>query len=88
MKLERRIKKLEELFVQTDIDPKLDAELKEWFKSPPEYYPFRQPECNNGVVLPEHLSQAFQCRIDHRIREKNLNYDLCGLAEIGESLHP
>ena len=88
MKFERRIEKLEECFLKTDIDPKLDAELMEWFKSHPEYYPFRQPEHNNGAVFPDRLNQAFLCRIAHMLSERNLDRNLCGLLEISESLYP
>jgi len=82
MNLEKRISKLEDNISKTHIDPNLDRELTEWFKSNPEYNPFAQSENNNGVVMPEHLNRAFMCRIDKLSCERNLESTFCNLSEI------
>ncbi len=86
MNLERKIRKLEEKISKMHIDPSLAAELTEWFKSLPGYLVFAQPESNNGVVMPEHLSQAFGCIIDRIFVERKLQPSLCNFLKILDRL--
>ena len=59
-----------------------DKELSEWFKSHPEYHPFTQSEGNNEIVMPDHLSQAFICRMKNLFVEKKLKNNLSNLLKI------
>lgn len=86
MNLENRIKKLEANINVMNFDPIVDAELTEWLKSHPEYKPLTQPENNNGIEMPEHLSQAFSCRMNKLFAERNLDPDLSNLHIIYEDL--
>lgn len=72
MNLEKRINNLEEDIAKRYIDPKVDAELTEWFKVTPEYIPFAQPESNDSVVMPDHLEKAFAHRMNNLFSERNL----------------
>lgn len=86
--MEQRVEKLENHFLKTYVDPKLDAELTEWFKSNPEYSPISQPEHNNGVVMPEHLSQAFSCRIENMFSKKKLEQSPRSLMNNWKEIYP
>lgn len=88
MKFDRRIEILEKILIQPDLDPVLDSELTNWFKAHPNYQPGAQPENNNGVVMPEHLSFAFQHRIAHVLGQKNHPVNLCGLVKFWEIIYP
>ena len=52
MSLEGRIRKLEGTIAKTHIDPKVDAELQEWFKAHPGYLLLTQPENPNEIGMP------------------------------------
>jgi len=86
MNLESRVKKLEANINTVDFDPIVDAELTKWFKSHPEYKPLTQPENDKSIVLPEHLSLAFQCRINKLFVERDLEPCLENLHKIYEDL--
>ena len=86
MSLKKRINKLEESISKTYVDAGLETELIEWFRSHPGYLVFAQPESNHGVIMPEHLSQAFECIINRTFAEKNLKPTSCNLLKILDSL--
>jgi len=86
MKLTQRIKNLEDNMTKTQVDPKMKAELIDWFKEHPGYLLFAQPENNNGVVMPEHLSWVSGCIIDGIFEEKKLPSTLSSLLEILDTL--
>lgn len=88
MNMQKRIEKLEGVLLNADLDPQLDIELTEWFKSHPDYQPCAQPENNHNIVIPEHLGRAFQCRVDYVLKKKNFKPNLCSLVEAWESIYP
>ncbi|HEY4832554.1 MAG TPA: hypothetical protein VIH61_08365 [Waddliaceae bacterium] len=88
MKFNRRIEILEKNSLKPDLDPLLDSELTNWFKSHPDYQPGTQPENNNGVVMPKHLCHAFQHRIAYVLKQKNHSHNLCGLTKFWMDIYP
>ena len=86
MNLEKRISKLEEKISKTYTGQGLVEELTEWFRSHPGYLVFAQPESNHGVIMPEHLGQAFGCIMNRTFAERNLKPTSCNLLKILDSL--
>lgn len=86
MNLEKRINKLEENISKIYIDPRVDAELTEWFKANPEYNPFVQPKEINEDIMPKNLRQAFMCRMEKLFKKRNLEPTLCNLLKIYKEL--
>ena len=86
MNLEKRINKLEENISKIYLDPRVDVELTEWFNANPEYNPFAQSECNDSVVMPDHLEEAFERRMYKLFKERNLQPVLCNLPKIYKEL--
>ena len=82
MNLEKRINKLEENLSKMYIDPNVNAELTEWFKSNPKYVLFAQPENINDIIMPEHLNQAFTYRMEKLFKERNLQPNFSNLLKI------
>ncbi|NGX34816.1 MAG: hypothetical protein K1060chlam1_01173 [Candidatus Anoxychlamydiales bacterium] len=82
MNLEKRINKLEENISKMYVDPRVDAELTEWFKSNPEYNPFAQSKEGNEDIMPEKLRQAFMYRVQKLFKEKNLQPNFSNLLKI------
>ena len=86
MNLGKRVDRLEESMSKTHVDLEAESELKGWFKSHPKYYVFAQTEHNDGVVMPEYLSNAFTCRVNMLCAERNLTPSLSGLINVSDSL--
>jgi hypothetical protein len=82
MQLKKRLAKLEATISKTYLDPSVDIELTNWLESHPDYSPFAQPECNDSVVMPEHLEEAFKRRMNKLFSEKNLTPTGCNLLKI------
>ncbi len=86
MNLEKRINKLEENISKMYIDPRVDAELKEWLKANQEYNPFAQSKEGTEDIMPENLRQSFICRMEKLFKESNLQPNFCNLLKIYEKL--
>ena len=82
MNLGQRINELEKHSSKMHLDPVVNVELATWFKSFPQYVLFAQPESSNGIVMPEHLSYAFGCRMNKLFTERNLTPTLSNLIKI------
>lgn len=81
-----RIEKLEGNMLSKGLDYKIDRELTEWFKAHPSYSPVCQKE-NNVERIPEHLSNAFQVRLECFSH----NYQITSLSKflsIWENVYP
>ncbi|MCE2982579.1 MAG: hypothetical protein LW832_03325 [Parachlamydia sp.] len=87
MELKKRIENLENLYIEKEIDPKLDAELTDWFKANPNYSPCPQPE-SNSISMPEHLSIAFQYRIKGVFIQKKCVPNFFNLQKFWEIIYP
>jgi hypothetical protein len=86
MSLEGRISKLEETIAKTHIDPKVDAELREWFKAHPGYRLLSQPKDPNEGGMPKYLLDALICRTKALLAERNLEPFASNLPEIFDAL--
>jgi len=87
MKFEKRIEVLESHFLKEEIDPKLDAEITEWFKLHPEYNPCAQPE-SNKIVMPEYLRDTFQHRIKNMFTTKKCLPNFFNLKKFWKEIYP
>ena len=76
MNLKRRIAKMEDRFFKTNLVPKLDVELTEWFQSNSEY---------TLHDIPEHLCPTLRRRMDKMFIEKNLPLNYMSLLNLSDS---
>ncbi len=86
MSLKERINKLEETISKTYVDADLETELIEWFKSHPGYIVWLGPEDNNGLFMPEHLSQTFGCILNRALANSTFKSGGSRLVEVLDSL--
>jgi len=76
MKLEKRICKLEKLLPDKRVSQETMLELKTWLKDNPGHSPFAQPECAGGVIMPQHLKDAYFLKLENVCAENNEPYRL------------
>jgi len=72
MNIKKRINQLEKNISKTYVDPVLEVELIAWLKKHPNYHIFAQTENNNGVDMPEYLSNIFMQILNRTFEENNL----------------
>lgn len=86
MKLEKRLKRLEEVISVNTLGPELDKELTRWILDNPGWLS-QQPE-GQKILMPRSLSLAWKVRLDLTFEKHGLGGNLSDLSAIWTEVYP
>lgn len=86
MKIQKRLEELESKVELTQFNSETDKELTTWILDQPNFL-CQQPE-GKEIVMPDHLSKAWDARIQRVVKRHGIENNLSDLIHVWEEIYP